>query len=309
MLGCEERDRMHAYADSTPLAGDRDALRRRLRADGYLFFRRLLPADRVLAVREALLTALDESEWLAPGSPVEAAKPGPVLRLEGAPEFWDGYANIQRKLAFHRLAHAPELLAVLRRLIADDLLVHPRKISRVSFPNSGFTTPPHQDYRYIQGTTDVFTAWLPLAACPPELGGLRVLGGSQTRGLLPTSNAKGAGGLAVDVPDHDVDWATIDYEPGDVLVFHSLTVHGALPNVSDRLRLSVDYRYQAASDPVAAPTLRPHFHPDVPDWNELTRDWDDLDAIAAPDSLEVRGFDPPAGPLVPGPSRFVPLPA
>jgi hypothetical protein len=300
---------VQAYVDSTPIAGDREAMRSRLRADGFLFFRRLIPSDAVLGVREEVLQALDENGWLDPSAPPTAGRPGPRVRIEGAPDFWDGYTGIQRREPFHRLAHAPELLAVLRTLVADELLVHPRKIARVSFPNAGFTTPPHQDFRYIQGTTDVFTTWLPLSACPPELGGLRALGGSHTRGLLPTVKAEGAGGLAVEVDDDHVDWATIDYEPGDVLVFHSLTVHGALPNVADRLRLSVDYRYQAASDPVAPPTLRPHHHPRVPDWDELARTWSSTETIAAPDDLELAPFGPPPGDLVLGPSRFVPLPA
>jgi hypothetical protein len=31
---------------------------------------------------------------------------------------------------------------------------------------------------------------------------------------------------------------------GDVLIFHSLTVHEALPNLSDQLRISLDCRFQ-----------------------------------------------------------------
>ena len=48
-----------------------------------------------------------------------------------------------------------------------------------------------------------------------------MLGGSQEQGLLPIHAASGAGGLAVEVDDDHVDWASADYEPGDVLVFHS----------------------------------------------------------------------------------------
>ena len=298
---------MQAYVDSTSIARDRDALRARLREDGYLFFRGLVDAKAVLSLREDVLRTLDRSGWLDPLSDAGDARPGPVVRVEESSEFWDGYTGVQRQLAFHRLAHDSDLRAVMRQLVADDLMVHPRKIARFSFPHSGFTTPPHQDYRYIQGTTDVFTVWMPLSACPPELGGLQVLRGSQAKGLLPTSKAVGAGGLAVDVSPDDVDWASTDYEPGDVLVFHSLTVHGGLPNTSDRLRLSVDFRYQSASEPVTRATLHPHFHPRVPDWPELTATWDSKDSIAAPLDLTLTEFARPDSDLVLGPSRFVPL--
>jgi hypothetical protein len=47
-------------------------------------------------------------------------------------------------------------------------------------------------------------------------------------------------------------WATTDYRPGDVLLFHCLTSHAALPNHADRLRLSTDLRWQSADQPAPA---------------------------------------------------------
>jgi ectoine hydroxylase-related dioxygenase (phytanoyl-CoA dioxygenase family) len=35
-----------------------------------------------------------------------------------------------------------------------------------------------------------------------------------------------------------------DVRAGDVLIFHSLTVHAASPNYSDRIRVSMDCRFQ-----------------------------------------------------------------
>jgi len=297
------------FKDASDIGSDRDALRARLREDGCLFFRGLVDAQQVGAVREEVLTALDDAGWLDANADRGDARPGPTPRLEGSDDYWGGYTGIQRGGGFHRLAHDPSLLRTLRTLIDDELLVHPRKIARVSFPRSDFTTPPHQDFRYIQGTTDAFTVWIPLGPCPVELGGLRVLRGSQDSGLLPTITAKGAGGLAVEVDDDHPDWATIDYRPGDAIVFHSLTVHGAIPNSSDRLRLSVDYRYQSRRDPIAAPSLRPHFHPKVPDWPALTEGWETTESVTAPDDLTVTGFGFPPGELALPPSRFVRLPA
>lgn len=66
--------------------------------------------------------------------------------------------------------------------------------------------------------------------------------GSHRRGLLPCFAAEGAGGLAVDVGMDDAAWRTTDDAMGDVLLFHSLTVHAAMPHRGRKLRLSVDYR-------------------------------------------------------------------
>jgi hypothetical protein len=44
-------------------------------------------------------------------------------------------------------------------------------------------------------------------------------------------------------------WLTADYHPGDLLVFHNLMVHWALPNRSDRIRVSIDNRCQPINAP------------------------------------------------------------
>ncbi len=42
------------------------------------------------------------------------------------------------------------------------------------------------------------------------------------------------------------EWVEGQVNAGDVLIFHSLTVHAAAPNISDRMRLSLDCRFQDA---------------------------------------------------------------
>lgn len=280
-------DHLH---DSTALLHDPHALRTRLVDEGYLFFRRLIPPDEVTPVGQVALQGLDRFGWLDPDDP-EGARPGPRVVNEGDEEFFEPYAHLQSGEAFHALAHHDALGTVMGRLVDDDLLVHPRKIVRVGFPdNPRGVTPPHQDFRYIQGTTDVFTAWMPLMACPQDLGGLRVLRGSHTGGLHPVVGNDGVQGITIPIDDRDPDWAIEDYEPGDVLVFHSLTVHAATPNRAGRLRLSADYRYQAASEPLAQSSLKPHWWPRIPDWPELVTDWASLAPIAAPPDPEITEF-------------------
>ena len=66
-------------------------------------------------------------------------------------------------------------------------------------------------------------------------------------------------------------WLTTTTRPGDVLVFHSHTVHRAGPNLTrDRLRVSVDFRYQARSLPIAEGNLMPHTGDS---WPEVYQDW------------------------------------
>lgn len=66
----------------------------------------------------------------------------------------------------------------------------------------------------------MLTTWIPLAEVPVALGGLAVRpGGHQDRPRRPRL-------LAGTEPG----WATTCYRPGDVIIFHCLTPHAALPN-------------------------------------------------------------------------------
>ncbi len=71
-------------------------------------------------------------------------------------------------------------------------------------------------------------------------------------------------------------WVEGDFHTGDVLTFPCFTVHKALPSrFRDRIRLSLDVRFQPASDPIDEKSLRPHANLD---WEEVYADWttDDL---------------------------------
>jgi ectoine hydroxylase-related dioxygenase (phytanoyl-CoA dioxygenase family) len=99
------------------------------------------------------------------------------------------------------------------------------------------------------GTPNLWTAWLPLVVTPLDLGPLAVLPGSHRVGLL-AHQGTGAGRQGVDLPE-SARLAASAVAPGDAILFHCLAVHCALPNLTaDRVRLSVDFRYQPANEPV-----------------------------------------------------------
>lgn len=264
-----------AFRDSGPLAAAPDAgpLRARAAEDGYLLLRGLLPAGPVLAVREAILGLCAGAGWCDAGGRVPPGAPGPFI--EGQPEYMALYDAIQRLEPFHRLALHPRLTALYAALFGEAVLAHPRNIARVMFPNNNpHATPAHQDALHIRGTPETWTAWIPLGDCPADLGGLAVMVGSNRLPLLDTRPALGAGGRAVDAEALGDAWVAGDMAAGDVLTFHSHTVHRALPNrTADRMRLSADFRYQPASHPVAPDSLLPHFARLT--WEEIYAGWRD----------------------------------
>lgn len=268
--------------DSSPVLHKAEELRARLSADGYLFFRGLIARDRVLGVRRSFVSVLDGCGWLAADADESRPLPGAGAVREAAPGYFETYARIQQLQNFHELGHEPNVLALMSGVFGEQVLAHPRKIARMSLPRDDEYTPPHQDYPLIQGSVDALTMWVPLGDCPREQGGLRILRGSHRRGLLPSVTRRGPGNLGVDVDDEDSNWSTVDYQAGDAVLFTSLTVHGALLNQSETLRLSADYRYQPLADPVCAGSLQPHYRPHVPEWPGVTTGWTTTDSVDAP---------------------------
>jgi hypothetical protein len=281
-------------ADSGTLTGDPRALRSLFQADGCLFLRRLLSPPTVHRLADRVLDAIGTHGWLG----------GPP-RTEGDEAWWPGYAAIQALEEFHALAFDPALLGVMRALSGDDVMAHPRKIARVTYPESEHPTPAHQDFIHVQGTADTYTAWIPLRDCGAELGALRLARGSHRAGLRPVRSMDGVGGVGVDGDPATLDWLSAEYAVGDVVVFHSFTVHEAPPNRGDELRLSVDYRYQSRDDPIDAGSTLPHGYPAVPGWDELTRGWSTRRWIELPAPVEVTPTRDPLGGLGAPVSRHV----
>jgi ectoine hydroxylase-related dioxygenase (phytanoyl-CoA dioxygenase family) len=269
---------MHPFINSADVRDSAGALRERARREGYLFVPGLVPPEAILAARRAILEVCTRHGFLREDTPLEEAIaiPGVTYR-EGAPEYMSAYDEIQRLESFHALAHAGPIIRMLEALFGEPVLVHPRNIARVMFPqNNAYTTPAHQDYVHIQGTENTWTAWIPLGDCSRQLGGLEVLAGSHRSGVLPVRSAYGAGGLGVETEHLDLDWHGGDFHLGDALFFHSHCVHRGVNNrTADRVRLSVDYRYQGLSQPVTVGSLLPHFNRMT--WDEIYQGWERKD--------------------------------
>ncbi len=261
------------FYDSEPDVGNAHVLRDRMDEDGYLFFRNRLPVAAVTSLYDAIWTLCQEQDWVDAAGSILIEPPV----VEGDDRFWDVYDPLQCLESFHVLAHHPAILEPLAQLMGEPVLVHPRNIGRISFPQAeSFATPPHQDFPLIQGVADTFTGWFPLMACPRPLGGLTILKGSHKVGLYRVHDAQGAGGMGINTDHLDHEWVTIDYQVGDLLLFHSHTVHKALPNVSEtQIRISVDYRYSALSQPIVADGLEPHYG--RLSWDEIYTGWRDPD--------------------------------
>lgn len=264
---------MQPFLESNDVFDNTLELCHRAKHDGYLFFRNLVDKEAILEVRRHFAEILKKHGWLDEGTELMDAITTKSPKREGMEEYWPVLDDFQRLESFHSLAHAPKILAVLEKILGEPALVHPRNIGRIIFPNNTlYTTPPHQDYVHIQGTPEVWTAWIPLGDCPRQLGGLAVLSGSHKHGILPVKRMLGAGGVGVDTESIGREWVYGELCLGDVILFHSHTVHKGVENNSpNRIRLSVDYRYQGISQPITEGSLLPHFN--RLKWEDIYKGW------------------------------------
>ncbi|MDP6517183.1 MAG: phytanoyl-CoA dioxygenase family protein [Alphaproteobacteria bacterium] len=263
---------MGDLVDSSDLVMDGPALSRRIKRDGYLFVRQLLPRETIADLRRQCLDVIAACGWLRPDTPIESAiaEPGAAC-VDPDENFVAMLKRLYRLEDLHALKHHAALIGLFERMFGEAVLVHALAIPRAVFPQRPeFTTPAHQDYIHIQGTPETYTVWTPLADCPQALGGLQVAQGSHEDGVRDHRVANGAGAMEVQAP-LDGRWVSGDVAAGDILVFHSLTVHKALPNRTESLRQSIDMRYQRASAPVAEVSLTPYAG--ILTWDEIYAGW------------------------------------
>ncbi|MDO7836380.1 phytanoyl-CoA dioxygenase family protein [Sphingobium sp. HBC34] len=224
------------------LLDDHAALDRFYHENGYLFFRNVLDPQTVVDARDAMLAVAADSFGLV-------EKGDPVGRWTGKPaEPWSeelpAFIGISGKLVEH-----PANQDVLAKILGEQACMVPIVQYRLYPPHNPLGIV-HQDGFYSPGIRDYRPLWIPLVPCPREVGGLTIAVGEHKKGCVHNV----AKPNPFPVPDGVIDpdsWATIDFEPGDLLVVHPDSPHVGTANISDRLRISFDTRVQSAANPSA----------------------------------------------------------
>src|SRR5882757_6640567 len=269
-------------------------LREEMDAHGYVLIRGLLAPKDLDPLLRGVTEVLHDAGWLnAESDPYDRVANMAAACFEDDAPFKVVYDRVFCLPSFHALPHHPVLQLVMKMLVGQHLLIHPKSVGRLIFPNfDRATTHAHQDHTAVAGDEETFTAWLPLHDCPLEQGPLRILGGSHRFGLQPTDGKTGC------IPPgtaQGCDWVGGDIRAGDLLLFNSLTVHEAEPNRSDRMRISLDCRfqsYQRAVNPAAlvfAGSGRRSWPRTYANWlsDELQYYWAKLPLQLKPSNLEL----------------------
>ena len=215
-----------------------------IKSKGYLLIRGLLPINEVNKLLTEIVPIVCRAGWLKSGhDPMERMADEAAACGESDPSFKRVYQEVFSLESFHALTHHPALRQLMTMLVGERLLIHPKPIGRLIFPRcERFVVHAHQDHRAIGGHPESFTAWIPLHDCPQESGPLQILESSHHFGLQDCDPATG---VISEEGAHGVGWVGGPINAGDVLIFHSLTVHAASRNTTEKLRISLDCRFQS----------------------------------------------------------------
>lgn len=224
-------------------------LRGEMDTHGYALIRGVLSPKDLDPLLRDITDVLYQSGWLnSDRDPLERIANADVACFEDDAAFKAVYDQVFCLPSFHALPHHPALQRVMKQLVGPHLLIHPKSVGRLIFPNfERAITHAHQDHTAVAGDEETFTAWLPLHDCPLEQGPLRILDGSHRFGLQPTA---GQTGCITPGTERGVEWVRGEMCAGDLLLFNSLTVHEAAPNTSNQMRISLDCRFQSYQRPI-----------------------------------------------------------
>jgi phytanoyl-CoA hydroxylase len=133
-----------------------------------------------------------------------------------------------------------------------------------------YKSPPHQDWRSMQGSLNAIVIWVPLADVHKELGALEVIPGSHLWGLLESREDewyRRIEGLG------DEQYQPIEVDAGDALFFSSFLVHRSGNNVTDSIRWSCHFRYNDLDEPTFISRKYPNPYSYAPQQGLVTKDF------------------------------------
>lgn len=240
--------------DANDILDDVGALRKRLQEDGYLLIRGFHDREAVLRARLEVLERLHEQGKLSAGHPLEDGVIGPANK---------GFMSQGLNLDMPRLlevVNSPRVMTFFDQFLDGPALTYDVKWLR-AVPQNEFSGA-HYDIVYMgRGTKNVYTTWTPIGDVSYDMGGLALCLGSQhfakirnTYGQMDVDRDNVVGWFSND-PIEIVDkfggqWATAEFRAGDAIIFGMYIMHGSATNTTSRYRISVDTRYQLASEPV-----------------------------------------------------------
>ena len=236
--------------------------------DGYYHARGVFAPDAVAGLERdfdrivaQLLASGEETNARWGGAEVEklGAKDSVVLHTH----------NVQSYSAvWLRALLDPGFLRVATAILGEDVVLHHSKLFQKPGEN-GAPFPMHQDWEYFPSVRDTMIAGIiHVSEATDEMGCLRVYPGSHRQGRIEGSKGTTDRLLA----EYPIENATpVEAGPGDVVFFSYFTVHGSMPNRSDRTRKTVHAQLLSGTDRIEDGISHPNERLVLSGWNHAMK--------------------------------------
>lgn len=268
-------DRVYTYpsqeldtlADHTSLYTNKEwnRLRQELEKLGYVRIRGLHHREVVLKARTAVLEYIAQAGdgKLDGDHPLESG----VLDSRcgrGCIPFMEGRNSITHSKEVKDVLEGDRPMEFFRNLFGAEPVTFDFKWLRGVHKNA--FTGAHVDNVYMgRGTSDLLTMWTPMGDVTVDMGTLAVVEGSNndkkfqklqdTYGScdLEAEGVSGTGWFTEDPAEleqrFNCSWKTANFSAGDVLIFTTRTIHMSTKNITNRVRISCDTRWQRRDQP------------------------------------------------------------
>lgn len=153
----------------------------------------------------------------------------------------------------HRLMISEPIMQIARRLGIDFPVISTRVSNHIisdllKIPGGYHKSPPHQDWRSIQGSLDSIVLWAPTTPVTEQSHPLEVVPRSHLFGLCPT--VEHIQTPAVEDPRiREEDYVPLAMEPGDVVAFSTFLVHRTGEQGDGKVRVAYSGRFNNAAEP------------------------------------------------------------
>lgn len=251
---------------------------------GYTILKSFLPEEIVKGVRADLQEMVDEqAQRLLDGKVVS----DPMVNepfdtrlaklyasaMDRAPMSFRG-DMLHRPGLFSMFAYPP-LLDLVESIVGPEIRLYPNYTVRPKFPDHKATEVLwHQDAGYTeqQKTSEgvdalrMVNVWSPFVPARVENGCMQFVPGTHRLGVVPhVEREHYLEILNEHLAPHLSKAINIELDPGDVVLFSNLLFHVGQPNKSKKIRWSVDWRYQDATQPTLRKAqgqlMRSRLHP------------------------------------------------
>ena len=153
----------------------------------------------------------------------------------------------------HRLMASEALVSLVRDLGVDVPVISTRLSNHIMsdtlrIPGGYHKSPPHQDWRSMQGSLDSLVVWAPTTPVTETSYPLQVAPRSHRLGLLNTVEHIMTPAVS-DARITDDQYVSLPMAPGDVAVFSSFLVHRTGEIGDGQLRVAFSARFNNAAEP------------------------------------------------------------